>query len=90
MPRAAQLWYKYVYMEEVLGNPAGARQVFERWMNWMPEPQAWHTYINFEIRHQEADRARAIYERCALLALDCFEACQIHSQSTLSVSLYPN
>lgn len=65
MPRAAQLWYKYVYMEEVLGNPAGARQVFERWMNWLPEPQAWHTYLNFEMRHQESERARAIYERCA-------------------------
>lgn len=28
-------------MEEMLGNIAGARQVFERWMEWQPEEQAW-------------------------------------------------
>jgi crooked neck len=27
LPRIDQLWYKYVHMEEVLGNVAGARQV---------------------------------------------------------------
>lgn len=29
LPRADQLWYKYSYMEEQLGNFAGARQIFE-------------------------------------------------------------
>lgn len=59
--------YKYTYMEEMLGNPAGCRQVFERWMEWEPEEQAWHSYINFELRYKEVDKARTIYERYILL-----------------------
>lgn len=54
-------------MEEMLGNPAGCRQVFERWMEWEPEEQAWHSYINFELRYKEVDKARTIYERYILL-----------------------
>jgi crooked neck len=50
-------------MEEMLGNIAGARQVFERWMEWEPEEQAWHSYINLELRFKEFERARSIYER---------------------------
>uniref|UniRef100_A0A674NEM9 Crooked neck pre-mRNA splicing factor 1 n=1 Tax=Takifugu rubripes TaxID=31033 RepID=A0A674NEM9_TAKRU len=57
LPRANQFWYKYTYMEEMLGNPAGCRQVFERWMEWEPEEQAWHSYINFELRYKEVDKA---------------------------------
>lgn len=53
-------------MEEMLGNIAGARQVFERWMEWQPEEQAWHSYINFELRYKEVDRARSIYEQYIL------------------------
>lgn len=53
-------------MEEMLGNVAGSRQVFERWMEWQPEEQAWHSYINFELRYKEVDRARSIYERYIL------------------------
>lgn len=53
-------------MEEMLGNVAGARQVFERWMEWQPEEQAWHSYINFELRYKEVERARTIYERYIL------------------------
>lgn len=59
--------YKYTYMEEMLGNIAGCRQVFERWMEWEPEEQAWHSYINFELRYKEVDKARTIYERYILL-----------------------
>jgi len=29
LPRMNQLWYKYIYMEEMLGNIAGARQVLK-------------------------------------------------------------
>ena len=47
----------------------GGRQVFERWMEWQPEEQAWHSYINFELRYKELDRARAIYERYILFTL---------------------
>ncbi|CAO2825101.1 unnamed protein product [Amaranthus hypochondriacus] len=63
LPRVDQLWYKYIHMEEMLGNVAGARQVFERWMQWQPDQQGWRSFIKFELRYNEIDRARAIYER---------------------------
>ncbi|CAK5026345.1 unnamed protein product [Meloidogyne enterolobii] len=50
-------------MEELVGNVPGARQVFERWMEWEPDEQAWNTFINFEMRYKEIDRARNIYQR---------------------------
>lgn len=34
-----------------------------RWLEFLPEEQAWNTYINFELRYKEIDRARYIYER---------------------------
>jgi len=63
LPRVDQLWYKYVYLEELLQNIAGARQVFERWMAWEPDDKAWQAYIKLETRYNELDRASAIYER---------------------------
>ncbi|VDM97122.1 unnamed protein product [Thelazia callipaeda] len=63
LPRATQFWLKYSYMEELIGNIPGARQVFERWMEWEPPEQAWQTYINFELRYKEIDRARTIWQR---------------------------
>lgn len=53
-------------MEEMLGNIPGCRQVFERWMEWEPEEQAWHSYINFELRYKEVEKARCIYENYIL------------------------
>ena len=50
-------------MEEMLGNVAGARQVFERWMKWEPDHQGWRAYIKMELRYDEVDRARGVYER---------------------------
>ena len=50
-------------MEEMVGNVPGARQVFERWMEWEPDEQAWLSYIKMELRYKELDRARYIYER---------------------------
>uniref|UniRef100_I3KR32 Crooked neck-like protein 1 n=1 Tax=Oreochromis niloticus TaxID=8128 RepID=I3KR32_ORENI len=58
LPRVNQFWYKYTYMEEMLGNIAGCRQVFERWMEWEPEEQAWHSYINFELRYKEVEKVK--------------------------------
>ena len=58
MPRVNQFWYKYTYMEEMLGNISGCRQIFERWMEWQPDEQAWNTYIKFELRYKEMERAR--------------------------------
>ncbi|KAL3979340.1 GDNF family receptor alpha [Sarotherodon galilaeus] len=82
LPRVNQFWYKYTYMEEMLGNIAGCRQVFERWMEWEPEEQAWHSYINFELRYKEVEKARTIYERYIL-----FISPQFSSSST---SIYPS
>lgn len=50
-------------MEEMLGNVAGARQIFERWLKWTPEFQAWRAYIKMELRYNEVDRARKLYKR---------------------------
>ena len=47
----------------MLGNVAGAHQVFEQWINWEPDHHGWAAYIKFELRYNELDRARAIYER---------------------------
>ncbi|KAK2376952.1 crooked neck protein [Trifolium repens] len=63
LPRVDQLWYKYIHMEEMLGNVAGAREVFERWMKWMPDQQGWLSYVKFELRYNEIARARGIFER---------------------------
>ncbi|VDN60824.1 unnamed protein product [Dracunculus medinensis] len=63
LPRATQFWLKYSYMEELIGNIPGARLVFERWLDWEPPEQAWQTFINFEIRYKEIDRARTIWQR---------------------------
>jgi len=63
LPRVDQLWYKYVYLEELLQNVPGARQVFERWMQWEPDDKSWQAYIKMEQRYNELDRASTIYER---------------------------
>ena len=39
--------------------------MFESWMEWADE-QGWHSFINFELRCEELDRARIIFERFAL------------------------
>ncbi|NWU92846.1 CRNL1 protein, partial [Upupa epops] len=85
LPRVNQFWYKYTYMEEMLGNVAGSRQVFERWMEWQPEEQAWHSYINFELRYKEVDRARTIYERYILCG-----ACRCFFNTALLVIVHPD
>lgn len=50
-------------MEELIGNIAGARQVFERWMSWEPDDKAWSAYIKLEERYQEWERVSGLYER---------------------------
>ncbi|CAN0532092.1 unnamed protein product [Ectocarpus sp. 12 AP-2014] len=45
-------------MEEMLGNPAKARAIFERWMEWEPEDNAWSAYVKFEMRQEEPAKAR--------------------------------
>ena len=41
----------------------GYRQICERWMAWEPSKRAWGTYINMELRHNETEQVRKIYER---------------------------
>jgi len=36
-------------------------------MNWKPDAQAWMAYIKMEMRYQEHERARQIFERCLSL-----------------------
>ncbi|KAK3516929.1 hypothetical protein QTP70_028220 [Hemibagrus guttatus] len=80
LPRVNQFWYKYSYMEEMLGNVAGCRLVFERWMEWEPEEQAWHSYINFELRYKEVEKARCIYERYILTRVLVISANAVHPE----------
>ncbi|CAA7269128.1 unnamed protein product [Cyclocybe aegerita] len=63
LPRASQLWYKHVYLSELLQDIPGTRQVFERWMQWQPEDGAWSAYVKFEERYGELDRASAVFTR---------------------------
>lgn len=67
LPRVNQFWYKYVYFEEILGNIPYCREVFERWIKFLPGEQEWQTYINFEMRYKEIDRAREIYSKYLML-----------------------
>lgn len=39
-------------------------------MEWQPDEQAWQTYINFELRYKELERARQIYERFVMVHPD--------------------
>jgi len=65
LPRYEAFWLKWCQMEETIGNISGARSVLERWISLdpPPEPEAWNVYINFEIRHENIEGARAIFER---------------------------
>ena len=55
LPRVDQFWYKYAYMEEMLGNVAGARQIFDRWMQWEPEVQQKNQNCARQILHRWMD-----------------------------------
>ncbi|KAE9980319.1 hypothetical protein BLS_008084 [Venturia inaequalis] len=67
LPRVDKLWFKYVMVEEMLGNIPGTREVFNRWLQWEPDVAAWSAAIKFEIRYEELDNARALYERFTLV-----------------------
>lgn len=63
LPRVDQLWYKYAYMEEILGNIKGAREIYERWMKWEPDENAWLTFLRFEQRYGDETSARGVWQR---------------------------
>jgi crooked neck len=47
----------------MIGDIPATRTVFERWMYYLPNEQAWLTYIKFEERQGKWDNARNLYER---------------------------
>ena len=63
MPRVDQFWFKYIYMEEMLGNVSGARALFDRWTEWEPDDHAWTSYVRLELRANQPERARGVFER---------------------------
>jgi crooked neck len=63
LPRVEQFWYKFAYMEEILGNYLGAREIFEKWMTWNPSDNAWMSYAKFEERMGDVNRARQLLYR---------------------------
>ncbi|KAL2154073.1 hypothetical protein VTH82DRAFT_2749 [Thermothelomyces myriococcoides] len=65
LPRVPKLWYKYLWVMEMLGDIPGTRQVFDRWMKWEPDEDAWNAYIKLEKRYGEYDRARQIFRHYA-------------------------
>lgn len=63
LPRVDQFWYKYAYMEEMLGNHERVRRIFEDWMTWEPNENAWNAFLKFEERMGDMERCRKILER---------------------------
>jgi len=63
MPRVEQFWFKFIYMEEMLGNVQGARAIFDRWCEWEPDDHAWSSYVRLEMRANQPERARAVFQR---------------------------
>ena len=45
----------------MLGNVAGTRQIFDRWLKWEPAEEVWNAYIRLEKRYNEYERARDIF-----------------------------
>mgnify|MGYP002386184042 CR=1 FL=1 len=60
LPREDQFWFKYAYMEELIGEYVKARGVFARWMEWGPGEKAWMAYLRFEERMGEPVRAKQV------------------------------
>lgn len=50
-------------MEELLGEYIKAREVFERWMHWVPVEKAWMSYVKFEERMGEHINAKNVMYR---------------------------
>ena len=50
LPMEEQLWFKWAYMEEMIGNYTNAREVFKGWVSWTKEEKPWKAFIKFEER----------------------------------------
>ena len=62
LPRVDFLWYKYVWMEEMAGDIPKCRAVFQRWMEWKPNQNAWWAFAKFEQRHGTSTGAAQVLE----------------------------
>lgn len=65
-PQNCTTWIKFAELETLLGEIERARSIYEIAIDQprldMPE-YLWKAYIDFEIEHEEYDRARLLYER---------------------------
>ena len=46
-----------------MGNVAHCRAVFDRWMEWVPDDNAWLSFARFEMRCGDKERAQGVMER---------------------------
>jgi len=60
LPRIDFLWYKYVWVEEMVGDIPKARAVFERWMKWKPNDNAWLSFARLETKYGTPERAERV------------------------------
>lgn len=63
LPRVDFLWYKYVWVEELCQDVPKCRAVFERWMKWLPDDNAWLAYARFELRCNSVVAAENVLRR---------------------------
>jgi crooked neck len=60
LPRVDRLWYKYAYVEEMVQDISKCRAVFERWMQWLPDDNAWLSFARFETRCGNVEQAEKV------------------------------
>ncbi|KAL6945289.1 hypothetical protein ACO0QE_002739 [Hanseniaspora vineae] len=63
-PNVAKFRFKYLYVEESLQNFNLVRDIFEKWLHWDSNNEiCFDSYIDFEMRYQQHDKARALFAR---------------------------
>ncbi|CDO96195.1 unnamed protein product [Kluyveromyces dobzhanskii CBS 2104] len=67
LPRVDKLWFKYLLLEEALGNTGIVRGIYTRWCSLEPGPNAWTSFIDFELRCSNFENARNIYSKFVLV-----------------------
>ncbi|EDO19316.1 hypothetical protein Kpol_1036p61 [Vanderwaltozyma polyspora DSM 70294] len=67
LPRVDKFWYKYLLVEESLGNTDIVRSLYIKWISLEPLPNAWNSFIDFEIRQNNFDGVRETFLRYVLV-----------------------
>ena len=70
LPHVDKLWYKYVYLKELLQNVPGTHQILEFWMQWEPNDKAWQAYIKMEETYNKLNWASVIYKHWIAVCLE--------------------